>query len=245
MNNAEYLLLHKNCNTFSELSNAANNIANNTPGFKTDIFLYKTKRIKDVDKAVLYQKPTATIINWNHGGIKRTNSALDVAIKDGNSESVTLFGINTKNGVRYTRNGNFRLDNSFKLVDVNGNAVLSADGSEIFFNQSDVNNIIMSDGAIISETGQVGKIGLFSFHKADNIFNIVKSTDGYYEAKNIAASVSEEAEVIQGALEESNISYIAGMQKLLELQNDNALINKLSNDINDMRRRAYDKIAKL
>jgi flagellar basal-body rod protein FlgF len=70
-----------------------------------------------IDKQVTDVRPQA---------LKETGQPLDLAV-----EGDGWFGVQTKQGVRYTRNGSFSADAQGKLVDQLGNAVLGVGGKPV------------------------------------------------------------------------------------------------------------------
>jgi flagellar basal-body rod protein FlgF len=115
----------------------ANNLANvSTTGYKRETTLTQPfsalllERINDRDSNLAVQPPTvgnlgvgtqfiATATRLTDGAVKATGNPLDVAIVgDG------FFAVNTNNGVRYTREGNFSVNAQGTLVTPAGYSVL-------------------------------------------------------------------------------------------------------------------------
>ena len=67
------------------------------------------------NKNVSYVAITDSYTDFTTGAIKKTGGALDLAL-DGEG----FFKIETPNGFRYSRNGNFRLNTAKQLVNQNG-----------------------------------------------------------------------------------------------------------------------------
>jgi flagellar basal-body rod protein FlgF len=114
----------------------ANDLANaSTPGFKPDespqrsfgsVLMSNTEggaAIGSVDKAVVLGKP---FTNQTPGTMQETGEPLDFAI-----EGSGFFAVNTAQGVRYTRDGQFTTSAKGVLSDAEGNPVLSAKGAQI------------------------------------------------------------------------------------------------------------------
>ena len=98
-----------------ELGIIANNVANvNTAGFKRDSLLFKDF-INPVTKADAFRKPDQpvhfvidprSVTDQSAGELDRTGRELDVAL-----QGEGYFVVQTPRGERYTRSGNFQLNN--------------------------------------------------------------------------------------------------------------------------------------
>ncbi len=176
----------------------ANNLANaDTAGFKADFLAF--------DNMLRAQMVT----DHSQGDLKVTGNKLDIALADEG-----YFAIQTQNGVRYTRNGNFTVNNQGELVTQTGNSVLG-DGGTIVIEGSDVN--INGSGEIQVEGAIAGRLKVVTF---ENIGNLKKEGNSLFVYEGDAADekIPEDILVKQGALEMSNISTVVEMAKLIETQ---------------------------
>lgn len=132
------------------LNTIANNMSNvNTVGFKpmrtafTDLMYQNLNRANVENTTMLGHgtKINKNDIMMHQGALASTNRALDFALPDEGA----FFAVQTASGdIRYTRAGNFSLSNSddtYYLVDANGNRVLDADGEEIEVEFDDADNL--------------------------------------------------------------------------------------------------------
>jgi flagellar basal-body rod protein FlgG len=114
----------------------ANDLANAaTPGYKADrtsqhsfseILLKSSSDGKEIGSLGTGVSIAQQATNFEPGPIKDTEEPLDFAIAgDG------FFGVQTANGVQYTRNGRFSANATGQLVDQLGNAVLGTNGGPI------------------------------------------------------------------------------------------------------------------
>ena len=123
----------------------AQNLANvNNTGYKKDALVFKEmmppfppdsgldagKNIllspDKSNKNVSYVGITDQYTDFSTGGIKKTGGVLDLAL-DGEG----FFKVQTPDGPRYTRNGNFRLNTAKQLVNQNGNQVLDRNDTPV------------------------------------------------------------------------------------------------------------------
>ncbi len=128
--------------TLSETDIIANNLANvNTPGYQKDQIVYRSfsdeliSRINDpysinTSRAEIQERPKIGRVGsgvmvegsftiFNQGKVEDTGNPFDLAI-EGNG----FFAVKTKDGIKFTRNGSFTLNDEGYLVTTEGNPVL-------------------------------------------------------------------------------------------------------------------------
>jgi flagellar basal-body rod protein FlgF len=125
-----------------------NNLANaNTTGFKRDFgAILQTASGFDV----------GTKIDLSPGDLVTTGNDLDVAIN-----GPGFFAIQTSNGVRYTRNGSFSLDQNGELVTKDGMQVLNSSGSTIKVGHGKVS--IQDGGAVTIDGTEAASLKIVNF----------------------------------------------------------------------------------
>ena len=193
----------------------ANNIANmNTVGFKgehmmfVDHFVRSRGGEKNFPQKLHFVRDVATFRNGVEGEINQTNNALDVAIS-----GQGYFVVQTPEGERYTRNGRFQLDQTGQLVTQEGFAVLT-EGGPIVLGTRDASINIARDGTVAAESGTLGKLRIVSFERdADlrQVGNTLFRTDQ-------APRTVEKPNVVQGALESSNVQPIVEITRMIDVQ---------------------------
>ena len=149
----------------------SNNMANvSTPGYKADKLIESTFReemIYRYDQQGKTQVGTVSrmniaderVTNYAEGGLRETGGALDVGLTgDG------FFAVQTNNGVVYTRNGSFNLDDERYLVLPGIGRVLGTDGAPIQLPTDAVG--IDKQGNITSEDGyqRYGTLNFANFY---------------------------------------------------------------------------------
>jgi flagellar basal-body rod protein FlgF len=202
----------------------ANNVANvNTSGYKEDLPIFRlfddtntnqnldnnnqTNRLKQ--KISPYTPPFAVRTNFSTGSIRPTGNPLDLALNgDG------FFTVQTAEGVRYTRQGNFSLNENGILVTQNGDPVMGQ-GSEIIIEGSEVT--VGSDGTIEVDGETVDQLRLVHF---DDLTQLKKVGHTMFEpADGLGAEIEQDADdttVNQGFLELSNVNAIRAMTDMIE-----------------------------
>lgn len=190
-----------------------NNMANiSTPGFRQDTFTQTTfqdemiYRIGNTDKS----NPTpigrmncivtgdGNVTSYEQGGITPTASSLDFALQGSG-----FFAVQSGNGVTYTRNGSFILDNEGYLYLDSVGRVLGTNGP-IYLGTDKIS--CDSLGNISStETGQYfGRIRVVDFQDYDT--QLEKTTGDMFVAT--AAPQDVNTPIMQEFLEDSNVDII-------------------------------------
>jgi len=196
-----------------------NNLANaSSAGYKRDIASF------DLSFAVGKQQPGIQLvsqfpdsspalfmkynIDFSAGALQRTDNPLDIAI-----EGSGFFVVQTPNGTKYTRNGNFSRDSQGQLVICDGLPVLGQKGGPILLNGEKIE--INTSGEIYIDGQYIDTLRIADFFKPDVL---VKEGNGVFAI--IDPTVQENpavgAQVRQGFLENSNVSPIAQMAELIE-----------------------------
>jgi flagellar basal-body rod protein FlgF len=186
---------------------AANNIANaETTGFRAERMTFAetmAKRQDQIQVGISGSRADAT-----HGEIRDTGNPLDAAI-DGEG----YFALNTPAGVRYTRAGDFRLDDSGNLVSADGFQV-RADGGGSLSVPSDAQDVhIADDGSLVADGDIVGQIQISKFAPA----SLSKEGGRNFVASAAPLASDEPPIVLGGALEGSNFQAVRGVIDLVKI----------------------------
>lgn len=154
--------------------------------------------------ANIYDTPT----DFQSGALQTTGNPLDLALTGNNS---AFFTVQTPNGIRYTRNGEFVRDGAGVLRTQDGGAVLGTGGAPIQLQNGDVT--IGNDGTISQNNQVVGQLQLTQF---SNLVNLRPEGSNYYlPSGNAGATPASGASVQQGFLEKSNSNVILSMVDLI------------------------------
>lgn len=252
MENALLVGLSRQVALRRELDVIANNIANlNTTGFKGESVMFEqyldpTARheyFPSNDRNIAFVIDRATLQDFSQGPLQRTNAPLDIAI-----DGPGFFAIQTPNGERYTRAGNFHLNPQGQLVTNNGQQVLGT-GGPIVLEPTDTNIAIAADGTVSAtdvagQTGERGKLRLVNF---TNPTQLSAQGDGLWMAPQAMApqpaAVSTRA--VQGALEKSNVHAVREMNRMLEVTRAYTNISNMQQRTDELRRKAIDRLAEV
>ena len=190
----------------------ANNLANaDTPGFRAErpVFASFINRARGQGPAgeVAFSLDRANWRDTQPGPIATTGNPLDVALRgDG------FFVLETPNGERYTRAGRFTLDPAGRITDPDGNAVLDARSSPITLAAGDSRIEILGDGTVRSENGVVGQIRVVRFADPQRL----RAEGARLFSTDDAPEAVPRPQLVQGAVEGSNVSAIGEMTRLTE-----------------------------
>jgi flagellar basal body rod protein FlgG len=177
----------------------ANNLANaNTTGFKRDFGIILKNEMGS---------EAASQVDLTPGVIVSTGSELDAAL-----EGPGFFVVDTPNGQRYTRAGNFALSSAGDLVTKEGLKVLSTSNSPINVGEGKVE---IHDGGVVTVDGnEAGTLKVVTLPDATKIQKEGSSRFVWNGAPGAVAPVSDPP-VRAGYLERSNVSSVDEMVHLM------------------------------
>lgn len=181
-----------------KLHAVAHNLSNaSTTGYKALSVTTQTVNQKGPENiSVAYVKIAGIHRDTSDGPIRSTGNPYDFAI-----QGEGYFKVKTPGGTRYTRSGQFQLNEQGNLVTPAGYNVLNTGGAEIVVTDENRDSL-------------AGTIGLASFESETKVIPIGY---GLYETQE-KEEVPQNTNILQGALEESNVNAIAQIIDLIELQ---------------------------
>jgi len=195
---------------------AANNLANvNTNGYKAQKELFRTvlAATRPFQNALNRSVNSFGVLggamtDLQSGQMQFTGNDLDVAV-----EGPGFLTVQTKNGVRYTRNGNLQLSPAGKLTTSEGDPVLNDQGTQIQVPPGKIS--IASDGTISVNGATAGKLKMVEFAPGTNLTPEGKA---YYAAPQGAAKASPASQIRQGSVEGSYMDAVSGAVSLIVIQ---------------------------
>jgi flagellar basal-body rod protein FlgF len=243
--NAQLVGLSRQVALRRELDVLANNIANvGTAGFKSEQVEFREYMMpvaraetfpRGADRRLSYVEDKSTWQNFASGPIEVTGNQFDVAI-DGDA----FFSVQTPNGVRYTRNGQFQIDNQGRLVTNEGHAVMSTSGP-LQFGAEETAVTIGSDGTVSTTQGVRGRLSLSSF---DNPQALVSEGSSLFRSDTPALDVpAGQARTVQFAVEKSNVQPIVETTRLIEISRAYQNLAQMMQRTDDLRRTAIERLA--
>jgi flagellar basal-body rod protein FlgF len=243
MENAQLISLSRQIALQRQMDVVANNMANiNTSGFKNEMLLFeefempvaRDQKWEPNDQFLSYTQDWATIHDHAPGAFTQTGNMLDVALQgDG------FFTIQTPAGERFTRNGEFKLDNNGRLVTNDGHAVLS-EGGELQFEATETNISIDAQGNVLTDAGNKGRLKIVSF---DNPQALTREGANLFGGELPIADIQTQA--IQGSLERSNVSGVTEMATMIRVTRAYQSLAQIMQRQDEMRRSAIQKLGSL
>lgn len=211
------------------LDATANNIANaTTTGFQADRITFREAMTgaKSPDSALV--SAGTKRVDTQYGALSQTGNPLDVAI-----EGDGMFAIDTPNGTRYTRAGNFRLDTEGTLVTVDGFKVRGQGGPIAIPPDTKVIDV-GADGSVNADGENVGKIDLVKFK-----YNQLKREGGTLFAATGTPDESGEPPLLRsGMLESSNVNVVRGVVDLVKVSRTYESLMRIIQGYHDVESRA-------
>lgn len=208
----------------------ANHMANAaTTGFKSQVLSFD-----DMLQAHM-------TLDTSQGGLIATDNPLDLAIS-----GEGFFKIQTDQGVRYTRNGNFGLNDQGILINGEGNPVLGASGPITIDTEdiSDQDISINSAGEIEVDEAIVGTLDIVNFEAADRLRKEGGSLLAY-DGPETDATMPGNFEVKQGHLEQSNVEVVKEMTTMIETNRYYESFQKLMQTIDELNSKVISDVGKV
>jgi len=211
MPNSVYTALTRQQGLAHELQVVANNLANaSTTGYKSDRAIFAEFLVDtgtSADESISMGRLAGHSFQMEQGGLNFTGGPLDLAIQgDG------FFQVDAPQGQRLTRAGHFLISPDGVLIDNQGNAVLSTGGNPIIL-PADAGDIKIGSDGSISANGQL----------LDQISIVVpqgplQRDSNTYFSTAAQTELAQGANVVQGALEQSNVLPVLEMARMIEVQ---------------------------
>lgn len=154
----------------------------------------------------------ANRVSDSQGLMTSTGNPLDLAL-----EGSGYFTVQTSNGMRYTRDGSFRVSDAGVLTTSAGDPVLNTAGAPMMLPSGDVK--VGDDGTIsvsnASGSNVVGQLGIASLGPGGAV---AAEGASLYRAADGVTPTASTATVRQGALEGSNEDAVHGTMQLMLMQ---------------------------
>ncbi|PZO86521.1 MAG: flagellar basal-body rod protein FlgF [Micavibrio aeruginosavorus] len=236
MENSIYVGLSGQVAMEQKMALIANNVANiNTPGYRGQNALFKEfisdqRRMKeDVSLVLDYGQYRVT----DAGSVKETGNPLDVALV-----GPGFMGVQTPDGIQYTRAGNFALNMDGQLVTSQGRLVADAGGGAITVPQ-DAKYVSIDKGGIIStDQGQIATLMLSEF---PDYQRMEPAGNGLYKTEQ-AALPATETTVLQGKIEGSNVQPVLEMTRMIEVMREYQAVQNMMNNEQDRQRNGLQRM---
>jgi flagellar basal-body rod protein FlgG len=233
----------------------ANNLANvNTVGFKKDRGRFRAFDLSEAlnnrtqpvnwnrSQAPAYWMQYSSYTDFSSGEMKKTGNPFDLALTGRG-----FFCVQTPDGVRYTRRGDFTVDSDEVLVTQEGWPVLGQ-GGEIQIKLAKPSEekrefSVSEDGFVTVDGSQVDRLRLVDF---TNSSGLEKAGHNFYRAVNPSTleDMDEDFRVSQGFLELSNVDVVRMMTEMIEVLRGYESYQKTMRSIDDMNAKLINDVGR-
>ena len=238
------------------LAMLANNLANvNTVGFKKETAVFEVRPpevnfdamtrsanpdlnldapVQYLNGSNNYMRIAGTPVDYSAGTLKPTSRSLDMALDDGQGTAKSFFVVQTPQGDRLTRMGNFELNADRELVSAEGYPVKSVDGNPITLDSENIE--VSRMGEIASQKTKIGQLQVMVVAdpgKLEKVGNgLFSDRQGTVDSKPLAAG--DGVSIRSGCQEMSNVNVVDELTRLIETQRVYSTYEKSIQSMDDM-----------
>jgi len=212
MDNPGYTTLTRQSGLLSEMQVLAHNIANlSTTGFRREgvVFSEYVRQLDRQEEPLSMAAARAHQTYLTQGALTQTGGTLDLAI-----EGEGFFLVETPQGERLTRAGHFSTNAAGEMVNPDGHRLLDIGGSPVFVPAGAAQIAIARDGTVSADGQPLAQIGLM---RPEDPSQLRRAAGTLHEVTGPLVPV-EDAVLLQGFLEDSNVNPISEMARLIEVQ---------------------------
>ncbi len=236
MDNGIYIVLSRQTALFRDMSMVANNIANvDTTGYQAEKMMFTDYLVDDGNRnKMAFTQDIASYHDTTNGPLRTTGNPLDAAI-----QGEGFFTIETPQGERYTRAGNFQIDGNGFLTTSEGYPVLDDGGARIQFAPEDNQVVIHENGAIVVDGDERATLGVAEFA---NRQNMVQESASLFRTDE-APLPPDNSRVLHGVLEKSNVTGVTELVRMIDVQRNVGNTAKYIEVVYDLQRKANNVYA--
>ncbi len=231
MDSSGYINITRQSGLLKEMQTIANNIANiSTNGYRREgvVFAEYLQPLDAAGGGISMATARVRYTDGANGTASPTGGTFDLALN-----GPGYFMVQTAQGERLTRAGNFTPNAQGDLVTMTGHPVLDASGAPIFIPPDATEVGIAADGTISANGRPLAQIGIFEVENPQMLLR----EDGVLFQPDAEPLPAENTTVLQGFVEESNVDPVTEMARMIEVQRSYELGQKLL-DREDERLRA-------
>jgi len=186
----------------------------------------------------LYRRSVKLIPDMSQGTLKHTGNSLDFAIS-----GEGFFKISTPQGIRFTRKGVFHLNDQGMIVTAEDQFLLLGKSGPISVPDGDL--VVDKRGAVTVAGDEVDTLDLVAFEEIDDL---VKEGNSFFRMGNEPAEereANEETEIMQGYVEEANVSAAEELVRLLRTERSYEAHQKIIRALHDIDSKAINDAGRI
>ncbi len=212
MDSSGYVALNRQAGLLREMETVATNIANaSTNGYRREgvvfsEFVVKTGRDTD---SLSIGNANGRRVDLTQGALQQTNGTFDFAI-----EGDGFFLVATPDGDRLTRAGAFTPSPEGALVTPDGAALLDAGGAPVLVPAGVARIALGADGTLSADGAPIAQIGLWV---PEDPLSMTRAPGARFDPGGQPVPV-ENARILQGFLERSNVDPVTELTRMIEVQ---------------------------
>lgn len=212
MESAGYTSLTRQSGLLREMQAVANNIANiSTTGFRREgvVFSEYVAALQPGEPSLSMAAAHARLADTAQGALTQTNGTFDFAI-----EGDGFFLVETADGPELTRAGSFTPSAEGELVTPDGARLLDGGGAPVFIPPDARDVSLSADGTLSANGLPLTQIGLWS---SPDPADLGRRAGVRFAAEGELVPV-EDAVILQGFVENSNVDAVSEIARMIEVQ---------------------------
>lgn len=212
MDNVFYTTIARQRGLAREMQVVANNIANaSTTGFRREsvIFSEHVKKLDEAGTILSMASANGRRIHMDQGVTTPTGATYDFAI-----EGEGFFQVETPDGPALTRAGAFSPNAEGELTNPDGLRLLDEGGTPVVVPVEARDVRLAADGTLSADGAPLARIGLVRPLSTDSL----SRQGGMLILAGAEVEPVEEAKIVQGFLEQSNVNPITEVARMIDIQ---------------------------
>jgi len=237
MDNTGYTTLNRQVGLLKEMQSVANNIANvSTTGYRKErvVFAEFVQHLDGEEASLSMADAAGRGVNLMQGPLTQTKGTFDFAI-----EGDGFFMVETPEGQLLTRAGIFTPSEEGLLVNIDGNPLLDLGGAPIPVPLDAQKIDLANDGTLSADGVELAQVGVFV--PADINQMTRAGSTGFAVDGDILPM--DEPVVLQGFLENSNVSPINEIARMIQVQRAYEMGQTFLNNEDERMRNAIQALA--
>lgn len=233
MDTTAYIALSRQMTLARRMETIAHNLANaNTPGFRAERLRFETVwQPAGPPGRLAFVQDVGAPPDLSEGALDETGNPFDFAIS-----GPGFFTVSTPDGPAYVRAGRFHPDPEGTLVTTDSHVLLDADGAPVVLPAGSRDIHLAADGTLSNEAGPFARLQVVTF---DDPAVLERSGGGLFRSR-ARPRPAEEARLVQGMLEGSNVEPVAEVTRLVETTRAFEMVQKMIETRHELDRRVID-----